>query len=461
MKRLSAIICLCLAIWLPLSSLTAMASDEPSVIPPSVTSPSETTAKETTQTPEKPKVVEADITHADQVLLYCVETDTILRKKNTDQTISPSTAVKLMTALVAYERISDLTAEITVTKEMVKGVSGSYYGFKEGDTVSGEDLIKLLLLRKSNDAAQILAVSATGDLDSFVTAMNDKARSLGMEHTHFTNCTGLEDPDMTTTAGDLLMLALEFYANDQLLAWSGAGDIRCDSLNRTIYNNNYFLSRYYNGTGTNYLYSAVTGMINGGTKEKGDLLITSAAFNGMHYIVVLAGGKTVDDLPVCYSITRELIEKDTLNFAFTKVLLNAEVISELPVQLGSGADYAAVFPAQTLEYYLPKNTDPKKFNRVIEMTCDSLEAPVQEGDVVGRIKVYYDGVLLGETDLVVRSNITRSGTEYRVAQITEFLSSKMFLIIALSVIGVCALYFVVTAIYREQVSKKYGNEDLY
>ena len=453
MNRFSVVLCLGLAVWFLLMPLTVWAT------PAENTPPSQTTAH--LPQPSEPAIVEADIANAEQVLLYCVETDTILRSKNTDKTIDPSTAVKLMTALIAYERIEDLSAEITVTKEMIKGVSGTYYGFKEGDKVSGEDLIKLMLLRKSNDAAQILAYTSAGNMESFVAAMNAQARSLGMEHTVFTNCTGLHDPDMTTTAGDLLMLALEFHSNDQLLAWSGVGDIRCESLNRTIYNNNYFLSRYYNGTGTSFLYDAVTGMINGGTKEQGDLLITSAAFNGLHYIVVLAGGKTVEDLPTCYTVTRELIEKDTLNFAFTKVLHSAEVISELPVLLGSGADYAAVFPAQTLEYYLPKHTDPDQFKREITMNCDSLEAPVQEGDVVGHIKVYYNGVLLGETDLVVRSNITRSGTEYRVAQITDFIRSKQFLIISLSIIGVCALYFVVTAIYRAQVKQKYGNEDLY
>ncbi len=419
---------------------------------------------ETTQSAQEapaPEIKEADLTHAENILLYCIETDTILRKKNEDKSIQPLTATKLMTAILAYERISDLSAEITVTKEMVKGVSGTYYGFQAGDTVSAEDLIKLMLLRKSNDAAMILAYTAAGDFDSFVALMNDRARSLGMEHTRFTNCTGLEDPEMTTTPADLLKLAVEFYTNDELLAWSGASDLQCESLDRKIYSNNFFLSRYYNGTGTSYLFEAVSGMINGGTDELGDLLITSAANNGLHYIVVLTGGEKVEKLPVCYDITRELIEKDTLNFAFSKVLLSAEVIGELPVFLGSGADYAAVFPKETLEYYLPKHTDAKKFKRVVEYTVESLEAPIEEGNTVGRIKIYYDGVLLGETDLVVRSNITRSGAEYRVKQITTFLSSKLFAIIALSVVGVVALYFVAMAIYRDQVKKKYGNTEPY
>lgn len=444
MKRPSSILSILLALCLLIMPLTAWATEA---------------ADDAADKPAEEKPKEADLTHAKTVLLYCIETDTILREKNINEKIYPATAVKLMTALVAYEAIEDLRAEITVTKAMVSGVSGSYYGFSEGDTVTAEDLLKLLLLRKSNDAALILAHTASGDTSSFLDAMNEKAKSLGMDHTRFTNCTGLHDPAMTTTAEDLLKLSLAFYANTDLQIWSGSGYLTCESLNnRTIYNNNYFLSRYYNGTGKSYLFDAVNGLINGGTSQSGDLLITSAAYNGMHYIVVLAGGETVDDLPACYDITRDLIEKDTLNFAFTKVLLDADVICELPVLLGSDADYAAVFPKETLEYYLPKNLDPAKFKQEVTLTVKILEAPVEEGDSVGTVKVYYDGKYLGETELVVRSNITRSGAEYRIAQITEFLSSKLFLVIALSVIGLVLVYFIVTAIYREQVKKKYGRD---
>lgn len=408
---------------------------------------------------DQPALQEADLSHAGTVLLYCIETDTVLRAKNIDGKIYPATAVKLMTALVAYEEIRDLKAEITVTREMVAGVSGNYYGFTSGDTVSAEDLLKLLLMRKSNDAALILAYAATGSIDSFVDAMNAKAKALGMENTGFTNCTGLHDAAMTTTAEDLLKLSLAFYSNSQLQTWSGSGNLTCESLNnRTIYNSNYFLSRYYNGTGKSYLFDAVSGLINGSTTQSGELLITSAAYNGMHYIVVLAGGETVDDLPSCYDITRDLIQLDTQNFAFSKVLSDAEVICELPVLLGSDADYAAVFPKQTLEYYLPKNLDSAKFRREISLTAEALEAPVAEGDLVGSIRVYYDGDFLGETQLVVRSNITRSGTEYRIAQITAFLSSQLFFVISMSVIGLALVYFIVTAIYRDRVKKKYGKE---
>ena len=444
-----------LIVWLAvlLTALPIAAVEAPAATDAATTSASAEGA-DAQNLPKNPSI--ADLSDADTVLLYCLETDTVLREKNADGKVYPATAVKLMTALLAFETIEDLETPITVTSEMLKGVSGSYYGFKAGDTVSPEDLLKLLLLRKSNDAALILAHLSAGSVENFVAAMNEKAEALGMENTFFTNPTGLHDAGMTTTAEDLLKLSLAFYKASRLHAWSGAAYLSCPTLSAgTIYNNNYFLSRYYNATGVSYLFDAVDGMINGSTAQSGEVLITSATYKGLHYIVILLGGKTVDDLPTCYTVTRKLIEKDTQNFSYTKVLLDAQVVCELPVKLGSGTDFAAVFPKETLEYYLPKSTDLSKLQKKITLTVEELEAPVEEGDVVGKVAVWLDGKQLGETDLVVRSNITRSGTEYQVSRVAEFLGSSRFVVIALSVIGVFLLYFIVNAIYREQVKKKY------
>ena len=79
-----------------------------------------------TEGASKATLPQADLSHAENVLLYCIETDTILRTKNAEAAIQPVNGVKLMTAILAFERIDDLKAEITVTQEMVKGVSGTY-----------------------------------------------------------------------------------------------------------------------------------------------------------------------------------------------------------------------------------------------------------------------------------------------------------------------------------------------
>lgn len=457
MKRpFSAVLCLVLILFL-LTPFAVFADQGPTIDPPL---PTETTTETQPDLPspepeQVSKLPTADLSHTDTILFYCIDTETILRTKNETASVYPAAAVKLMTALVAYEKIDALDATVTVTSEMIAGVKGTYYGYEEGDTVSYEDLIKMMLLRKSNDAAQILAVSLFGSVEACVGAMNEKAAMLGMKDTVFTNVSGVHDDAMTTTAADLLPLALSFYSNPTLLEWSGSDSLECESMDKTIYNNNYFLSRYYNATGTSYLYSAVSGMINGSTDEAGEVLITSAKVNGYTYIVILLGGETVDEKPTCYSTTRELLEKDSKNFAYTKVLREADVICELPVTLGQGVDYASVFAAETLEYYLPKDLDKSKITTDYTLDEKTLEAPVDEDMTVGSIRVYYDGELLGETTLIIRTSIARSGTGYRLSQAADFLSSSGFIRTVLIVIGLLVLYFILNAVYRDYVKKKY------
>lgn len=452
MKRyFSAVLCLFLTLFLLTPFCVAAESAETSA--PETTASSPEDAANSKSAPPT-----ADLGNTGALLFYCIDTETVLRTKNADASVDPDASVKLMTALLAYEKADDLSAVVTVTDEMVDGVKGSYYGFDEGDTVSYEDLIKVMLLRKSNDAAHILAVSLFGSLDACVEAMNQKAASLGMDNTHFTNVSGVQDEAMTTTAADLLPLALTFYSNPTLLEWSGSGNLRCESLNREIYNNNFFLSRYYNATGTSYLYSPVSGMINGSNEETGDLLITSAKANGYTYIVILLGGKTVEEKPTCYDTTIDLLELDSRNFAYTKLLREADVVCELPVTLGQGFDYASVFAAETLEFYLPKQLDKAKITTEYTLESESLEAPVEEGMTVGRIRVYYDGTLMGETELIIRTGIARSGTDYRLSQATDFLTSAGFIRTALIVVGLVAVYFILNAVYRDYVKKKYNTQ---
>lgn len=452
-KHLSAVFCLFLILLL-LSPLAVFAESGDGTAAPATAASTEAPMPEAK--PESKALPVADLSHANAVYFYCIDTETVLRTKNESTPVYPSAAVKLMTALVVFEKATDLSATVTVTDEMVEGVQGSYYGFDEGDVVSYEDLVKTMLLRKSNDAAQILAVSLFGSPEACVEAMNQKAASIGMKETHFTNVCGYHDAAMTTTAADLLPLALSFYSNPTLLEWSGSDSLRCESMERTIYNNNYFLSRYYNGTDTNYLYDAVSGMINGSSDEAGEVLITSAKVNGYTYIVILLGGETVEEKPTCYTTTRDLLEIDSRNFTYTKVLRDADAICELAVTLGQGVDYASVFAAETLEYYLPKDLDLSKITKEYTLDIETLEAPVDEGMKVGSIRVFYDGELLGETELIIRTGIARSGTSYRLLQASEFLTSTGFIRTVLIVIGLVALYFILNAIYREQVKKKYN-----
>ncbi len=128
-------------------------------------------------------------------------TGELLYAKNSDSRLPPASTAKLMTAIVVMER-ANLSNIVTISQK-VSLVSPLRAGFKKGDRVTIEGLLYAALLKSANDAAVALAEAVAGSEDSFVSLMNQKAVSIGAEHTRFINATGLPGEGQYITALDL------------------------------------------------------------------------------------------------------------------------------------------------------------------------------------------------------------------------------------------------------------------
>lgn len=130
--------------------------------------------------------------------------------ENDEKLIASTT--KIMTCLIVLENV-DLDQMVTVGNEVLDSYGTNIY-IKPGEVISVRDLLYGLMLRSGNDAALTLAVQLFGDEPSFVQKMNDKAKELGMNHTHFSNPHGLDDKnENTSTAYDLAVLNRYAYQN--------------------------------------------------------------------------------------------------------------------------------------------------------------------------------------------------------------------------------------------------------
>ena len=177
--------------------------------------------------------------------LYCLSTETELLSFDASPEIPeiPSETVKLLTALTAYDMIDDLSKTVTVTSSMIYRATGIRYGYIAGDTPTYSDLLCTLLMRNANDSAIILAYGLCGGTAEFTEKMNEKALSLGLKDSTFTNPTGVYDSKMSTTAKDIFLIAYEFYASETLMSYAGAYSKRL-STNDVIYNRNYLIADY-------------------------------------------------------------------------------------------------------------------------------------------------------------------------------------------------------------------------
>ena len=157
-----------------------------------------------------------DEASADGYYLYNFEYDLVMAQDGIDLPISPSSTVKIMTACVALESGISVDKTVTITSEMIKGVTGRFMGLKAGEKLTVEDLLYATVCGGFNDAAQALAIATCGSMTEFIEKMNSKAKELGMTATRYENVTGMYHSEMVTTIGDIAILAKYMSKNEYL-----------------------------------------------------------------------------------------------------------------------------------------------------------------------------------------------------------------------------------------------------
>lgn len=150
--------------------------------------------------------------------LYNLENQEVMFAQNMYEKIYPASMTKIMTALLALEQ-GNLDDIVTISQQAVTLEAGSQVcGFQAGDKVSLEKLVNCLLVYSGNDAAAAIAEKIGGTETQFVDMMNQKAVSLGMTGTHFTNPHGLQDTEHYTTAYDVYLMLNEAMNNTDFLS---------------------------------------------------------------------------------------------------------------------------------------------------------------------------------------------------------------------------------------------------
>ncbi len=213
---------------------------------------------------------------AGAAVLYEPSTGRVLYEKNAHTKRPMASTTKLMTALVAVERLAP-DARLTASAEAL-AVEGTSMGLRAGDTVSRDDLLYGLLLSSGNDAANVLALSTAPTLEAFATLMNEKADALGMTASQFVTPSGLDADGHGASAYDMALLAAAVL-KDPLLASICAcrqATVTVSDRQVTLTNHNRLLSSYPDAIG----------MKTGYTSAAGRCLVSAAKRDGVTLIAV-------------------------------------------------------------------------------------------------------------------------------------------------------------------------------
>ncbi len=303
-------------------------------------------------------------------VLMEASTGTVIFGQNENARLSMASTTKIMTALVALEKMP-LDTLVTITEKSV-GVEGSSIYLTVGETLSLEDLLYALLLESANDAAETIAVAVAGDVPSFAALMNEKAAELGLVDTHFVNPHGLDAEGHHTTAKELALLTRAALENEDFRRICATKrrviPLRGDEGARLLINHNKLLSSY----------DGCIGVKTGFTKKTGRCLVSAAERDDVRLIAVTLGAP--DDWRDHTAL---------LDYGFSlyeSVTLCDPGFYNAPMSLMSGdCDYVMVENTDTLSVVLPRNHG--RVECVVERRRFDF-APLSVGDTVGRLCFY-------------------------------------------------------------------------
>lgn len=390
--------------------------------------------------------------HGKNAILVDANYDEVLYEVGGHDKVYPASITKVMTALLTLETIESgkLTAQTQITASATAATipkGSSTANIKAGEVLTVEQLLYCLLLPSANEAAQILAETVGGDIDTFVGMMNDKAKELGCENTHFANPHGFHDPDHYTTPYDitLFMKAAMEYDLFQKIVTSPNYTIPATNLSeqRTVRNTNALTS---NWTYTGYLYTPGTGGKTGSTDEAGKCLVETAKKGDTYLISVVMGEPETITLAdgsekvAQFYDTIQLLNWGFENFQRTVISEDSEVVAKVNVTLSTQSDQVMVRPSGSIARTLPKDVNVDEMEKVINLFNDTVEAPVEQGQLLGTMRLLYQGEEYGTLDLIADSSVERSELLYRLDRIQKFIQNwwvKLLLVIV--VVAVVAL----------------------
>lgn len=331
--------------------------------------------------------------HGRAALLLDGTTGQILYQQNAQIKNYPASTTKLLTALVAVEH-GKLTQSIKVSTNAVDMPPGSSMCYlQDGEEQKLEHLLYGLLLVSGNDCAQAIADGlSNGKPDQFVAWMNETAKRLGADNSHFTNPHGLHDPAHYTTALDLALIARGALQNPTVRKISGSTEFTWpgkSEINGVYYNHNQMLFRY----------AGAVGGKNGFTEEADLTLVTAAERDGRLLIGVVMGEPNQSSQ---YGDMTDLLDMGFGDFDRQTAVAAGTSFGDVTVTNGKGKSVTAVAQAD-----FPV-TAPKGGKAPVTLAPRldaSVAAPVTSGQKLGEVEIREGDRVLGTVPLVAEDAV--------------------------------------------------------
>lgn len=315
----------------------------------------------------------------------------MLYELNPHEKMHPASIAKIMTELLVLEAIEagkfKMTDQLSVSAH-ASSMGGSDIWLEPGEVMSAGDLFKAMVVNSANDAAVALAEKVAGSEQGFVNLMNQRAQSLGMNDTHFTNATGLDADDNLTSAYDVMLMSKALLDHQEIFNYT---TIWMDTLRggkTNLYNTNKLI-RFYQGA---------NGLKTGSTSQAGFSLSGTALRDNMQLIAVVLNCPVIQDR---FTSAETLLD---YGFANWSRVTPKKLDKTLSVDVLHGAEEnVEAVPDQNPSLVVEKGKENGIQQKV--SVAQNVEAPVEKGQVLGQITFWVDGKQSGTIPLRAKKSV--------------------------------------------------------
>ena len=352
---------------------------------------------------------------AKTAILVDYHSDEVLYELEADMSIWPASMTKIMTAIVAFDLLDkkklSLDDKVTISERAWRMSQAGYSSMfiMINDQISVENLLRGIIVASGNDACVALAEGIAGTEEEFAILMTAKAVEIGMENTNFANSSGINNPDNVSTVRDIMLMSnyliKEFpeeykYFAEKEFTWDRTGGDPITQGNR-----NPLLYKSLGADGIKTGYLAV---------EKYSLA-SSVNRNGRRLIAVGSGFNTKNDRS---RESAKLLTWGLTNFDLVEVTKANIPMGDIEVWLGK---------KDTVKTYLKNDiykTIPKARKKLLKVSLNyngPIQAPIKKDDILGKLKLTYNGDFIGEYDLLAYEDVKKLNVFSRLVKSINFL----------------------------------------
>ena len=346
---------------------------------------------------ESEKKNELELTAQSAVLMEA-STGKIIYEKQKEEERPPASVTKVMTMLLILDAVEDgkikLEDEVTVS-EYAASMGGSQVFLEPGEVQTVDTMLKCIAVASANDACVAMSEYISGSEEAFVEQMNARAKGLGMEHTHFVNCNGLDADGHLTTAYDIALMSRELITKHPEIEKYSM--IWMENITHVTMQG----SKEFGLANTNKLlkqYPYTTGLKTGSTNKAKYCVCATANKDGVELISVIMGCPNYKD--------RFTEAQSLLQFGYTtcKLYQDENPPELMPILVKGGIDkqVTAVYK-EKFSWLFVSGEDFSNMEKML--TTNELTAPIEKGEQIGTVTYRLNGKELGSIGIYAGESV--------------------------------------------------------